>query len=77
MESHHRIEARRNENRRQDVLTFLGRSASCLLLAGLLAGCATTTPVDPEPLPQPIPPTPQPKPDAPKEDGKGWKPVTG
>ena len=74
MESHHRIEARRSEDPRHDVLAVLSRSASCLLLAGLLVGCTTTTPVDPEPLPQP---TPQPKPDAPKEDGKGWKPVTG
>ena len=70
METHHRIAAGRNENRRREVLTGLARSASCLLLAGLLAGCATTTPVEPEPLPQP-------EPDAPKEDGKGWKPVSG
>ena len=74
METHHRIEAGRSDNRRHEALRVLGRSASCLLLSGLLVGCAATTPVEPEPLPQPIP---QPEPDAPKEDGKGWKPVTG
>ena len=77
METHYRLEAGRSENWRREVLTGLTRSASCLLLAGLLVGCATTTPVEPEPLPQPVPPAPEPKPDAPKEDGKGWKPVTG
>ena len=74
METHHRLEAGRSDNRRHEALRVLGRSASCLLLSGLLVGCAATTPVEPEPLPQPIP---QPEPDAPKEDGKGWKPVTG
>ncbi len=76
METHHRLEAMRSENRRREVHRVLGRSASCVLLAGLLVGCAATTPVESEPLPQPVPPTPQPKPDAPTEDGKGWKPVT-
>ena len=77
MESHHRIEAGRSDNRRHEALRVLGRSASFLLLSGLLVGCAAATPAEPEPLPQPIPPAPEPKPDAPKEDGKGWKPVTG
>ena len=77
METHHRLGAGWSENPRREVLTVLGRSVSCLLLAGLLAGCAAAQPAEPEPLPPPIPPAPEPKPDAPKEDGKGWKPVTG
>ena len=77
METHHRLGAGWSDNRRHEALRVLGRSASCLLLSGLLVGCAATTPAEPEPLPQPIPPAPEPKPDAPKEDGKGWKPVTG
>ena len=77
METDHRLEVGRSGMRRFDVPALLGRSASCLLLAGLLAGCAASTPGEAEPLPQPIPPTPQPGPDQPKEGGKGWKPVTG
>ncbi len=82
MESHYRVEAARSERRRSDahgvgVRRAIARSASGLLLSGLLVGCAASSPSQPEPLPQPIPPAPEPKPEPPKEDGKGWKSVTG
>ena len=65
MESHHRIvlPSAPAPAHRTCVLAALG---PCLLLTGLLLGCAPQSPA--EPLPQPDPP---------KEDGKGWKPVTG
>lgn len=68
MESHHRLEAGTRgpgpaPAHRPRLLAALG---PCLLLSGLLLGCAPQSPA--EPLPQPEPPM---------EDGKGWKPVTG
>ena len=75
METDHRLEMRPSERRPSGALAFAARAASCLMLAGLLVGCAASSPAEPIPLPDP--PTSKPGPDQPKEGGKGWKPVTG
>ena len=74
MENRYRVVNAGSGGRRgAGVAGGVARSVSCLLLAGLLAGCAASSPTEPDPLP----PAPSPEPDVPKEDGKTWKPVTG
>ena len=75
METDHRLEMRPSERRPSGALAFAARAASCLMLAGLLVGCAASSPAEPIPLPDP--PTSKPGPDQPTEGEKEWKPVTG
>ena len=74
MDSHHRSKGVPSARRRPPALPNLPRLASCMLLSGLLLGCAAQSKVEPIPLPEPAP---QPESEPSKGDGKGWKPVTG
>ena len=74
MNSLHRSKVVPCASRRPAAFANLPRLASCMLLSGVLLGCAAQSRVEPIPLPEPAP---QPESDPSKGDEKVWKPVTG